>query len=136
MSTALRNLDHATIMEFTVATGQTVAEGMPVGLSAGYLDEVADDTIIGVALKDGDGDVAKESRVPVALLGPVVGVVVGTGGATAGKKATPVATGFQDAPAHNANGNTDDVIAGVFLQAGVAGDIVGMMIASGNRGST
>ena len=57
----------------------------------------------------------------------VMPVTVGTGGATRGKLAVRVSDGFTDATTFG-GGITAQTIRGQFLQSGVAGDVVGMMI--------
>lgn len=135
MSTALSLLNNATIRSFTVASGQTATLGNAAILS-GADNEVDDagsgsDLAIGVFL----ATAAAGARVEVALFGPVVPVLVGTGGATRGTKATLVADGFTNAPAHDSSGATDNVIYGIFMQTGVATDRVGMILCASNRGS-
>lgn len=64
----------------------------------------------------------------VALYGhAIIPVVVGTGGATRGVMAVRVADGFTDA-ATVGGGTTVQYIRGQFLQSGVVGDTVGMLI--------
>ena len=135
MSTALRKYEFAHIKEFTVAAGQSATAGRAVLLSGA-------DTTIGTAGADSDLAIgfaletaAAGARCQVALLGPVVPVVVGTGACTRGKKAILVADGVTDAPAHDSSGGTDDQIYGIFMQTGVKGDTVGMILAPSNRGS-
>ncbi len=135
MSTALQLTNQATKREFTVAAGQTATLGMMAILS-GANDEVATagagvDTGIGIF----QATAAAGARVEVTLFGPVERVLVGTGGATRGTKATWVADGFTDAPAHDSSGGTDDEIWGIFMQSGVATDRVGLMLGASNRGS-
>lgn len=137
MSTALRKFEYAHIKSYAVAAAQTVTAGMGVVFHTDS-EHVANqgassDLGIGVALESGTG--AAGSTVMVALYGPVVPVLVGTGGATYGTKAIHVADGFTDAPAHDSSGGTDNAIYGIFMQTGVATNIVGMQIIASNRGS-
>ena len=123
------------IMTFTVAANKVVTKGMPVNQD-GADDMVEDagaahDTIIGFALDSGTAG----QRVRVALSGPVVMVLVGTGDSTRGTKQIPVTDGVTDAAAHDSSGATNDVIVGIALQSGVAGDLIGMIQTPGNRGS-
>jgi hypothetical protein len=60
----------------------------------------------------------------------IMDVTVGTGGATRGTDAITVANGFTDAAA-NGGGTTSQIIKGRFMQTGVAGDIVGLLMNSG-----
>jgi hypothetical protein len=134
-TTALRKTDFATIMRFTVASGQTATKGKPVLLS-GSDDEIDDagadsDLAVGIALETK----AAGKECDVYLFGPVVPVLVGTGGATRGTKAVIVADGFTNAPAHNSDGTGNQAVYGIFMQTGAAGDLVGMIPAPSNRGS-
>ncbi len=134
MSTAIRKTDFASRGTYTVAAGQTATLGRGCKLVTETTVQDAganDDAIIGVFIHDA----AAGAVVDVYLYGPVVPVVVGTGGATAAAWAKPVADGYTDAPAHDSSGGTDDSLAGIFLQDGVVGDRVGMMLVRQNRGS-
>ncbi len=62
----------------------------------------------------------------------IMPVTVGTGGATRGVDATTVADGFTDA-ATNGAGTVSQIIKGKFMQSGVAGDVVGMLIGINQR---
>jgi hypothetical protein len=134
-TTALRKTDFLTTMRFRVAASQTATKGKPVLLS-GADNEIDDagadsDLAVGVALETKAAGVDCD----VALFGPVVPVLVGTGGATRGKKGAIVADGFADAPAHNSDGTGNQAIYVIFMQSGVAGDLVGAMLCPSNRGS-
>jgi len=135
MSTALRKFEFAHIKEYTVAAGQSATLGRAVLLSGADTTigtaGAGSDLAIGIALETA----AAGARCQVALFGPVVAVVVGTGNATRGKKAILAADGLIDAPAHDSSGATDNQIYGIFMQSGVATNIVGMMLAPSNRGS-
>jgi hypothetical protein len=134
MSTALRKFEFAHIKEYTVVAGGSATLGyLAILTAATTVDDGAtgSDLGIGVFL----GAAAAGERVEVALMGPVVPVTVGTGGATLGLKAIFLNDGFTDAPAHDSSGATNNAIYGVFMETGVAGDRVGMMMALGNRGS-
>lgn len=119
----------------TVVAGGSVTAGLPVILSGTDQEctvaPAGSDLSVGVA----QNSAAPGERVDVTLYGPPIPVVVGTGGATRGMKAVIVATGFTNAPAHDSSGATDGAIYGIFIQSGVAGDLVGMIPAPGNRGS-
>lgn len=136
MSTATVALNQATIMAFTVDTSKVVTAGYHVAI--GSADATVrnatsgDDTVIGVAIDDG----VAADRVQIALIGPVVKTKVGTGGSTRGKKQAVSSSndGVTDAPT-SASGNTQTPLVGVALQSGVAADLIGMMIISGNRTS-
>jgi hypothetical protein len=134
MSTAKQNL--GIVSTYTVASGQSATKGY-LAILSGADNEVDDATSpcdlgIGVFL----ATAVAGARVEVAHTG-VIPVKVGTGGATRGKKGmwSSGDNGFADAPAHDADGNTNDAIYGVFLQSGSAGDMVGMLFTPSNRGS-
>jgi|TARA_R110002110_G_scaffold166496_4_gene367098 hypothetical protein len=133
MSTAIRRLAHATLAEFTVATGQAATEGGLATASAadGEVQDGIGDDGIGIFR----ATAAAGARVEVTLFGGVEVVTVGANGATYGTKAIAVAGAFEDAPAHDSSGATDNAIYGIFMQSGVAGDKVGMMLTASNRGS-
>ena len=133
MSTALRKLEHATFATFTVEAGQTVTLNRLVQLSAAgvRLATAGSDTVIGIARTTQ----AATERVDVTLYSHIEAVDVGTNGSTAGVKQQGVATGVEDAAAHDSSGGTDDAIVGVAMQTGVVGDVIGMMMLLNNRGS-
>lgn len=134
MSTALRKFEFAHIKEYTVKAGGSATEGRAVLLDSDTTISNAgadSDLAIGVALETA----AAGARCQVALFGPVVAVLVGTGNATRGKKSILVADGFIDAPAHDSSGATNDQIYGIFMQSGVATDRIGMILCPSNRGS-
>lgn len=136
MSTAMRHTKNALILEYEVSTGDTATEGEAVLLDSDTtIDDCdgASDLAVGIALKTGvAGD-----KVPVAMFGhAVIGAKAGTGGVTRGKKQILVSDGFTDAPAHDADGNTNDAIYGVALQSATAGQFFGLLVGSpSNRGS-
>lgn len=125
------------ISTMTVAATKTVTAGLPVIASSAdgecLNSTTQSDLTLGVALTGG----AAGALVQVLHYGPIAKVLVGTGGATFGKKAYfPAAVdGFTDAPAHDSSGATDGSTLGVFMNSGAAGDYVGMMMVLGNRGS-
>ncbi len=133
MSTATRRLAHATIAEFTVAAGQTATEGGLATASAndGEAQDGTGDDGIGIFR----ASAAAGARVEVTLFGAIEMVTVGAAGATYGSKAVAVGATFVDAPAHDSSGATDNAIYGIFMQTGVAGDKVGMLLTASNRGS-
>ena len=135
MSTAMEITNNLTSFYFTVTAGQSATLGMGCVYSAGVSTvETAGagaDDVIGIFMETA----VAGARVKVALFSPVVRALVGTGGATAGKKAVLVADGFADAPAHDSDGATNDEIYGIFMQTGIATNRVGMMLAPSNRGS-
>jgi len=132
-----RKLDHATKGIHTVALTKTATLGYAVEASATVgeiLDAPADsDKVIGIAMQLG----AAGDRVEVAYFGPIVPVMVGTGGATWGQKGITVADGWTDAPAHDSSGATNDPIYCIFMDTGVVGDMIpAQLVALGGRGST
>jgi hypothetical protein len=71
--------------------------------------------------------------ISIALNGyAIIPVKVGTGGATRGKQAITVADGYTDA-ANNGGGTTSQIIKGRFMQSGVVGDLVGLLIGGNDR---
>lgn len=133
MSTALRKLKNATYHTFTVAAGQAVTVGELVVMASDTTVQDAggaSDLGIGIAV----ASAVAGARVDVYLLGPVVPVAVGTGGATRGTKAVAVADGFTDSAAHDSDGTGNASIYGIFMQTGTVGQVVGLMLAAGNRG--
>lgn len=139
MSTATRKLNYATIGNYDITAGQTVTVGFGVTMDTATTIRnaaVSSDLIIGVAHTGGTSVVAGDANADVFLFAPVVPVPVATNGtATLGSKATwtsdAAADGFTDCVAIGAAG--DESIYGVFVQAGVPGDIVGMQLALGRH---
>lgn len=137
MGTAVRKFEFAHIITYAVASGQTVTEGYGVVFHTDS-EHVANqgassDLGIGVALESGTG--ANSDSVTIALFGPVVAVVVGTGGSTYGKKAIMKADGFADAAAHDSDNTGNSAIYGIFMETGIATNVVGMQMIIGNRGN-
>jgi hypothetical protein len=129
--------EYALRLPFTVAASQTTVAGQAVifsGSDTAIAKAGADsDLAIGIARSAGvAGDV-----VEVTLFGNVIEeVLVGTGDATRGTKAVLVADGFTNAPAHDSDGTGNEAVYGIFIESGVAGDKVGMLlIGASNRGS-
>lgn len=129
-------LNNALIMTFSSTSMPAFTRGQEVKFGA------ADDLLAAA----GTGDVlaigiinqanAAGRPAEVCMYGhAVVPVVVGTGGATRGVHAKGVADGMTDAAA-NGGGTTSQIIKGQFLQSGVAGDVVGMMIGVNPRSVT
>lgn len=116
----------AIIKTYTVAASQTATKGLGVILSGA--DDTVDDAgangeAIGIALQTK----AAGEQVEVALLGyAIVPVKVGTGAATRGKYAIMAADGFTDQTL--GGGTTVKYVAGKFMQSGIAGDIVGLLL--------
>lgn len=134
MSTARRFISKGVILELTAATSEvgTVNRGMEFAAADDQCKRSGanDDLFIGIALNTA----AAGKRCQVQISG-IAAVLVGTGGATRGKKAVEVATGMTDAATHDSSGGTDQAICGVFMQSGVADDIIGMLILPNSRGS-
>jgi hypothetical protein len=119
-------LNGACVDTFTVAAGQTVTDGFRVKFAA--VDGECQNCGAG---EDGFGyalaSATAGQKVSIVLEGTaVVKVKVGTGGATRGAYAIPVANGLADQAI--ADGTTPRRLAGKFMQSGVAGDFVGMLI--------
>jgi hypothetical protein len=118
-------IDEAVIHTFTAGAGG-ITRGRRVKFGADdltVLDCGAGEDGIGIALEAA----AVGAPVSVALEGcAVVPVLVGTGGATRGAYAVPVANGFADQAI--ADGTTPRRLAGKFMQSGPVGDLVGLLI--------
>ncbi len=127
MSSRALNLSMGALRHgFNVKSGSTITKGQRVKLSAeGEIDICgANELGIGVAEEAG---VSLQKNVTVMLDGhAVVPVKVGTAGATLGKLAKSATDGFVDITV--ADGTTPTYAAGMFMQTGVLGDMVGMMI--------
>ena len=111
---------------YKVATGQTVTRGGQVILATDDTVQgtVAEDQLaIGIAEQDG---IAGES-VSIVMFGTgIVHVIVGTGDAVRGRLAVAVADGHTSVTI--ADGAVVRVSPGRFLQSGVAGDEVGLLV--------
>lgn len=137
MPTARRHTKNALILTFAVASGQSVTEGEAVVLASDSTVQDAggaSDLAVGIARQSGTG--ANSDRVEVTMFGYAVErVLVGTGGATRGTKAKLVADGFTDATTHDSDGTGNESTYGVFMETGVVGDYVGLLLSgAGNRG--
>jgi len=124
---AYQMLDKALIVTKTVASGQTATLGY------GLVRHTDDDSVDDAGANGNAYCVALETRtagqkVQVALLtgGAVVPVKVGTGGATQGQYAIHAADGWTDQTI--GGGTTVKYIGGKFMEGGVVGDIVGLMV--------
>lgn len=123
---AKQKIDFGCIEAFTVASGQTVTAGYRVKFASADNEcqncGVNEDGI-GIALQAG----AAGEKVSILLDGQgIVKVIVGTGGATRGSFAVTVANGFTNQAI--ADGATVRYLAGKFMQTGVAGDTVGLLV--------
>ena len=117
------------IVSVTVYTAKTTVAGYPVKRSTSdkYVEKMAaiGDDVYGIAL---DTCVADETC-RVALLGSgIVDGLVGTGDATEGVTAKYAADGLTDATI--GGGTVKLTKCGTFMQTGVAGDYVGLNLAS------
>lgn len=123
---ALNKVQNGLIQHFLIPTSKATTKGKSVKFSAAdnqIENCAADDDGIGIALLDG---VAGDT-VPVLLDGfAIVPVLVGTGDATRGGYAINAIDGHKDVTI--ADGTTDRKIRGKFMQSGVAGDLVGLLI--------
>lgn len=96
------NVDKALIRDYVVATSNTVAQGVPVMLSSGYIVEcnTDDDLAIGVAYtsEDGTWPAGAGDHVGVVLRGSpaIVPVRSTSAGITAGAMVAPGASGVVD----------------------------------------
>ncbi len=120
------HLQSALIQSFVIPATKTTTEGLRVKFS-GADNQVeacgAGEDGIGVAMASG---VAGDT-VQVVLEGYCVAKVkVGTGGATRGAFAKIVADGYTDQAI--ADGTTPRLLAGKFMNTGVAGDFVGLLM--------
>ena len=132
---AAQNIAHGTIVTYTVEAAKGATKGLMATAGATALnvqDAVAsDEHVIGIFLEAATAG----NPVQVLLFTPLVKALVGTGDCTWGQKQILHATGITDAPAHDSSGATDDLIVGIAMNTGVAGDFVGFQPISGNRGS-
>jgi hypothetical protein len=132
MSTATQITDYAHRITYTASAGCTLGM-MAVFTAATTVADGGAASDLGIGTFEATA-VAGE-QVSVLLYGPIVRVLVGTGGATRGTKAIHVADGYTDAPAHDSSGGTDNAIYGIFMETGVATDRIGMQQVAFNRGS-
>ena len=120
--------EYALVMTFDDAAQPAFTKGTEVKFDSSDTLLVAtsgsDPLAIGVAKQ---GNVATRPASIVMYGSSVVKVLVGTGGATRGKLAVRVSDGFTDS-ATVGGGTTVQYVRGQFLQSGVVGDTVGMMI--------
>lgn len=122
----------AIIDTFTVAASKTATLGKRVRFAAA--DDQIQDCVLG---EDGIGiamsSAGAGSQVGVLLDGHAIAkVLVGTGGASRGKHAVMITDGFTDLV--NANPTEVQYPAGKFMQTGVVGDYVGLLIQGGEAG--
>lgn len=132
---ALKKIDFTPIMTYLVVAAGATTKGLPVSFS-GAETTVATcttgfDATIGTALETKTAG----QECQIALWGPVIPMVVGTGGSTYGTKQQFVADGVTDAAAHDSSGSTDDFIVGIAMQSGSAGETIGVQVMPCNRGA-
>lgn len=123
---AVSKVSNGCIQHFVIPATKAVTKGKSVKFS-GADNQIencgAGEDGIGTALTDG---VAGDT-VPILLDGyAVVPCLVGTGGATRGSYAVTVADGHTDRAI--ADGTNPRFLRGKFMQTGVAGDIVGLLV--------
>lgn len=126
-----RFLQNALIVTRTVEASQTVAVGRVVkdGTGDGKCQHTTDGVgAVGVVVTLGKLAGVAPDRVQIAYLAgaAVIPVLVGTGGATAGKFAKVVSDGVTDA-AETVTTPVATEIVGFFTQTGVVGDVIGMV---------
>jgi hypothetical protein len=125
---------NALVQAFVVPATKAVTLGKRVkfsGADNAVEDCGANEDGIGIAMESG---VAGDT-VSISLEGfAVVEVLVGTGGATRGAYAKFLADGFTDQA--TADGTTVRFLVGKFMQSGVAGDRVGLLLGATSPHST
>jgi hypothetical protein len=131
-----KQLENALIVTRTVETAQTVVVGRVV--KDGNADHEcqhtgAGENGFGVVVALGKLEGAAGDKVSIATLGGgiIVPVKVGTGGATRGSYAKSVSDGVTNATPAAAATGTSVYVHGIFMQSGVAADVVGMLAAPG-----
>ena len=132
-----RLLDHALIMDFVVASGQTVAIGRKVKqvtdentCQHAGAGEVPMGTVISIGGNTAVTAGAAGDRVQVALDGnAVVPMKIGTGGSTFGVMQQAVSDGITDVTPNGAP-TTGVLVAscGLAMQTGVAADVIGVLV--------
>jgi hypothetical protein len=137
MAHCRQHLEHALVLEYEVAAGDTATAGEAVILDSDTTIDDADgatDLAIGIALDSG----TPGQRVRVAMFGhAVVPVKAGTGTITRGSKAVLAADGFINAAAHNSDGSGNESTYGIFLASADTGDMVPLLLSgAANRGVT
>lgn len=123
---AHKKIQNALLMAFK--PGGAIGAGRRVKFGADddtVLEAGAGEDGVGVTLDAAAG--ASSDRITIVMDGQaVVPVKVGTGGATRGGYADNAADGLKDRAI--ADGTNPRFLAGKFLQSGVVGDVVGLMI--------
>lgn len=126
MTAPIQLTENALVMQYTASAGCTIGEAVVFASDTTVQDAgAATDLAIGVAVTTA----TVGNAVDVYMFGhAVVPCVVGTGDATRGTKAVLVADGLTDAAAHDSDGLVNASVYGVFIQSGVAGDTVGLLL--------
>lgn len=119
---ARETFSHENILTFTVGTACTKGYAVKLSGANQITNCGAGDDGIGVAMET----VASAGKANILLHGPVKKVTVGTGNATRGTYAKMAADGFTDLSL--GGGTTSRACHGIFLETGVAGDEVAMMM--------
>lgn len=126
-------LNGALIMQFDHASQPAFTRGAEVKFNGddGLLQAAGTNDVLAIGVAYQNNAAGRTAH--IVLYGhAVMPVKVGTGGATRGVDATTVADGFTDA-ATNGAGTVSQIIKGKFLQTGVAGDLVGLLIGVNQR---
>ncbi|MHA1572659.1 MAG: hypothetical protein ACTSX8_01575 [Alphaproteobacteria bacterium] len=126
MTAPVQFTENALVMQYTASAGCTIGEAVVFNSDTTVQDAgAATDLAIGVAAYTATAG----NVVDVYMFGhAVIPVVVGTGDCTRGTKAVLVADGLTDAAAHDSDGVVNASVYGVFIQSGVAGDTVGLLL--------
>ncbi len=124
---AVIDLKNALIKTYIVKNTVTTVAGTKVKFSSNGELEIdnasAGEDFIGTVQDAVVGDGVKKAQV-VLDFWAIVPMVVGIGGSTCGKKQVIVATGITDAAAKGVT--TAITVAGVAMQTGVVGDLIGV----------
>lgn len=126
-----KKTQNALLYSGTVKASNTIRQYYPVKFDTGYLveSEGTTDACIGIAMSAGNGDVAKQSVIAVALLGSsaIVPVLIGVGGITQGAYVTP---GNEGAIAITpGGGSTKKMVIGQAMDAADADGYAGVNLA-------
>lgn len=135
MPAPLEYSQNALVLQYTVATGQSVTEGEGVVLASDSTVQDAggaSDLAVGVA----KASATAGAQVDINMYGwAVVPCLVGTAGATRGTKAQLASDGHVDCGTHDSDGTGNQSSYGIFLQSGSATNWVGLMLSgAANRG--
>lgn len=126
-------LENALVMTFVDSSQPAFARGAEVKYNGSdtLLQAAGTNDVLAIGIINQANAAGRPAH--VTLYGfAVMPVTVGTGGATRGVDATTAADGFTDA-ATNGTGTVSQIIKGKFLQTGVVGDVVGLLIGVNQR---